>query len=263
MHPENARQGNAIKSAPSQYNVKGRCSVTDFEIFNSCRRRYHLATRATVSQAGLIVKICGITNIDDAAKAVDMGANLIGMILWPHAKRSISVEQAREISRFVTRHGAAPVAVFVDENAMKIAQVCDQAGIDIAQLHGDASRAAINDLPKGLRTVYVINVDDDGKFCCSPPPSAVDWILLDSMKGGSGKSLKWELIRVDTFDILCKSGWILAGGLHPNNVAKAINVAAPMGVDVSSGVCGPDGLRKDANLMRMFIQQAKFGFGME
>lgn len=184
------------------------------------------------------------------------------MILWPHAKRSISVEQAREISSLVTKQGAAAVAVFVNENAQEITRVCDQAGIHIAQLHGDGSRAAIVDLPKDLKTVYVMNVDESGNVCCPPPPRVADWILLDSMQGGSGKTLNWENLRVN-WEIMSECGWILAGGLNPDNVVEAITVATPTGVDVSSGVCGPDGLRKDVKLMEEFIQRAKIRFGEE
>jgi phosphoribosylanthranilate isomerase len=81
------------------------------------------------------------------------------------------------------------------------------------------------------------------------------------LQGGSGKTFDWRSLQVPTS--LPKRGWLLAGGLHPWNVAEAVSIAQPTAVDVSSGVCGPDGLLKDLEKVTAFIQAAKQGSSRE
>jgi phosphoribosylanthranilate isomerase len=190
--------------------------------------------------------------------AAAAGANLIGMILWPKAKRSISPQVARRISAAARRHASAPVAVFVDEDAATIARVCQESDISIAQLHGDGARAALPDLPPHLQVVYVMHADKSGTLHTPLPLQPVQWVLLDSLKGGSGESFDWSNLRppVET----CTLGWVLAGGLTPDNVSEAVRLARPAGVDVSSGVCGPDGLGKDAARVQQYVHNAQLAF---
>ena len=84
------------------------------------------------------------------------------MILWPKAKRSVSPATAKQIAAVARRHGAQPVAVFVDEDADTIARVCEAADVQIAQLHGDGARAAVAHLQSDLRVVYVMHAEKDG-----------------------------------------------------------------------------------------------------
>ena len=102
--------------------------------------------------------------------ATAAGANLIGMILWPRAKRSISSSTAREVAAAARRHGAEPVAVFVDEAADTIARVCREADVRVAQLHGDGARAALPHLPPDLAVIYVMHADKAGHLQTPPPP---------------------------------------------------------------------------------------------
>lgn len=216
-----------------------------------------------------LVKVCGVTSIEDAELAASSGANLIGMILWPKAKRSVSADTARNIADVARKYGAEPVAVFVDEDAATIDEVCREAHIKIAQLHGEGARSALCELSSNLQVVYVLHADKDGSISTSFPPQLtktgpdfmprqVEWILLDSLKGGSGESFDWKQLSppVD----VCTRGWLLAGGLNPDNVAEAIETANPCGVDVSSGVCGPDGLKKDAQKVFKFVKGAHAAF---
>lgn len=210
-----------------------------------------------------MVKVCGITNAADAAYAVQQGADLIGMIMWPKAKRAVSDETAAAIAAAARAGGAAAVGVFVDEDAATITQRCRQAGITIAQLHGEASRASLNSIPEDLQVVFVLNADDSGQIQTPVPGMpggpelgrSIDWLLVDGMTGGSGKTFDWWSLQVPTR--LCKRGWLLAGGLNPGNVTQAVAIAQPTAVDVSSGVCGPDGLLKDHEKVAAFIQAAK------
>jgi phosphoribosylanthranilate isomerase len=217
----------------------------------------HLGVEAVLSTS-YHVKVCGLTNVEDAATAAEAGATLLGMIMWPKAKRSIDVSIARQISAAARRHGAEPVAVFVDEHADEIARVCGEADIGIAQLHGDGARKAAGKLPCGLRSIYVMHANNDGILQTEPPRHSVDWLLMDSLQGGSGERFEWSALTppVD----MCSEGWLLAGGLNPQNVMEAILTARPTGVDVSSGVCGPDGLKKDRVKVTQYIKQAKLSF---
>ena len=217
------------------------------------------------------IKVCGVTNVEDAVLAASNGAHLVGMILWPHAKRSISPSTALQISNAIRPYGASPVAVFVDEDAERIGDVCRESSIAIAQLHGDGARAALpylsststpNNTP--LQTIYVMHADEQGVLQTPVPPCPVDFVLVDGMQGGSGERFEWSSLssnpKLQQAIHATRCGWLLAGGLSPENVGEAITIAHPTGVDVSSGVCGPDGLKKDAPKVVDYIQNATHAF---
>lgn len=212
------------------------------------------------------MKICGITNPEDAQHAVNSGADLLGMIMWQKAKRAVSAETARAIAEVARQGGAKAVGVFVDEDAASISQRCLDAGIPVAQLHGDGARAALPDLDPSLEVVYVLACEPDGTPRTQPPSQLLaalgrtgarlpDWVLVDSAQGGSGQALDWRNLQVPMHE--ARQGWLLAGGLSPDNVATAAGLARPTAVDVSSGVCGPDGLKKDPTKVSSFISEAK------
>jgi phosphoribosylanthranilate isomerase len=241
--------------------LNGLLYSSKINIYVSCRTlRARPATASFVAnsagnaeQSRRYVKVCGVTNVEDALLAVSSGANLIGMILWPKAKRSIRPSTAKEIAKIAREHGASPVAVFVDEDAATICRVCEESDVDIAQLHGDGARSALADLPPSIKTVYVMHADMAGVVQTALPHIDVDWVLLDSLQGGSGERFDWSSLNPPRG----RSGWLLAGGLTPENVAEAINTANPTGVDVSSGVCGPDGLKKDAAKVQQYVAEAR------
>ncbi|VAI89059.1 unnamed protein product [Triticum turgidum subsp. durum] len=199
-----------------------------------------------------IVKMCGITSARDAEFAAKAGAKLIGMILWPKSKRSVQLSEAKEISRVAKSYGAEAVGVFVDDDEETILRVSDS-----CQLHGDSSRALVPALAKNNRIVYVLNADADGKLINSPPSEEydVDWFLVDSAEGGSGKGFNWENFRMPS--VKSKNGWLLAGGLHADNVCQAATALKPNGVDVSSGICSPDGISKDPKRISSFMRSVQ------
>lgn len=142
--------------------------------YYTSRRSIISAAAATPSSPALAVKICGITNVDDATLAASAGATFVGLIAWPKAKRGVPVPVARDIAEAARQHGATPIAVFVDETASQIADYCSAAGIDHAQLHGDAARTQLPDLPAWLHVVYVAHAAADGQLqtvaprdCCA------------------------------------------------------------------------------------------------
>ncbi|GMH32820.1 hypothetical protein BSKO_00654 [Bryopsis sp. KO-2023] len=210
----------------------------------------------TCSTKPPLVKVCGVTNADDAAYAAKNGANFIGMIMWPKAKRYVPPTIAHDIANAARDNGASPIGVFVDESAEKIWDVCQASSVAIAQLHGNESRSEMDALNANLETIYVLNAHPDGRIETALPDGdqIPDWFLIDSLKGGSGKSFDWANLTVPE---ACSKGWFLAGGLTHENVSDAVRIANPTCVDVSSGVCGPDGLKKDWGKVKKFIENAK------
>eukprot|EP00741_Cyanophora_paradoxa_P004431 tig00000802_g4301.t1 len=218
------------------------------------------AADAGPSQRALrIVKVCGITSVEDAALAIDACKELvpgvqsyIGMILWPKSIRSVQPETAREIASYVQGRGARPVGVFVDESADEMAAYAERIGLDIVQLHGEPARAAYGDLPASLDRIVVCDVEDDGSYS-APALGDGDLLLFDRKVAGSGHSFDWSRFRRPAGG----TNWLLAGGVSPDNVARAVRELDPAGIDVASGVAGPDRVRKDPARMRRFFEEIR------
>ncbi|KAL3523988.1 hypothetical protein ACH5RR_016822 [Cinchona calisaya] len=205
-----------------------------------------------------LVKMCGVTSARDAALASQAGADFVGMILWPNSKRSVSLPVAKEISKVARENGANPVGVFVDDNADTILRVSESTDLEFVQLHGNGSRAAFPIVVRENRVVFVLHANEDGSLLNSISDeecSLVDWVLVDSAKGGSGKGFDWSRFKLPP--IASKHGWLLAGGINPMNVSEALSVLRPHGVDVSSGICGPDGIQKDESLILSFMNAVR------
>jgi phosphoribosylanthranilate isomerase len=202
------------------------------------------------------VKICGITNIQDARVAIESGADALGFIFFSGSPRHVSPETAtrivREISPFV-----AKVGVFVDAPVEVILKIARGTGMDTIQLHGNESSAMCDELSetglnviKAFRVKNATTLEHIKKFRASA-------YLLDSYVpgelGGTGALFNWDLaLKAKDFG----TPIILAGGLDPENVSDAVAKVAPYGLDVSSGVEASPG-KKDAEKVRRFVARAK------
>ncbi|WP_423923268.1 phosphoribosylanthranilate isomerase [Candidatus Poriferisodalis sp.] len=197
----------------------------------------------------MFVKICGVTNEEDALVAVGMGADAVGFNFVPGSPRQISPRLARDIVRRLPG-GIVTVGVFRNELPERVVQVMDGAGLRLAQLHGNETAADsrwIAERVPGLIKAFVAgdpNVERVRDYGASV-------LMLDGSEPGSGRVFDWRQLEGRDRGIRL----LLAGGLRPSNVAQAIEIVRPWGVDAASGVESEPG-RKDVLKMREFIANA-------
>ena len=202
------------------------------------------------------VKICGITNIEDALAAVDYGADALGFVFFPGSPRYVSPETAREIISLLPAL-VTTVGVFVDEEQQKIKEVMQFAGINVLQLHGSESPDFCSIWHRVIRALRVKDFTDLKPLEAFRNVSA---FLLDTFSpgqfGGTGQIFNWDIaLEAKRFGNI-----ILSGGLNPDNIEKAIKRVKPYAVDVSSGIEEKKG-KKDLKKMRLFIERAKAARG--
>ncbi len=200
------------------------------------------------------VKICGITNLEDALLAADLGAVALGFIFYPKSPRRIEPEAARAIVAQLPPF-VLSVGVFVDEPAALVKDTASQVGLDWVQLHGRETPDYCRSL--GRRVIKGFRMQDERSLAgLAAYQGAVQAFLLDTYKpgtpGGTGATFDWELARqAGRYGPI-----ILAGGLTPANVAQAIATAQPQAVDVASGVESSPG-KKDPTKLRAFFAAVK------
>ena len=188
----------------------------------------------------LIVKICGLTDANDTAAAIDAGANFIGLVFVPGSRRLLDAAAARRV-RDAIGHRAQAVGVFMNQDMGEVREWADALRLDWVQLHGEEDPAAWQSLGRRLiKRIRSARTDHDPRLTLP---------LLDP-GAGSGEGWDWG-----AFGVLGR-GALLAGGLNPDNVATAIAAVRPLGVDVSSGVESAPG-RKSAQRMGEFVQRAR------
>ncbi|HEX9779559.1 MAG TPA: phosphoribosylanthranilate isomerase [Geopsychrobacteraceae bacterium] len=199
------------------------------------------------------VKICGITNPDDALQAAACGADAIGLVFFAKSPRCVSPERAREIIARLPPL-VTTVGLFVNEDPRTIRAVAARCRLDRVQLHGDESPADC--LLPPLRVLKALRVRDAESLARADDYPA-DLLLdawSDQVYGGSGRQFDWQLARA----LAARRPIILAGGLRPDNVAEAVAAVNPYAVDVSSGVERSPG-RKDHEKVAEFIRRARNG----
>ena len=211
------------------------------------------------------VKICGITNLEDALVAVDAGADAVGFVLYEKSPRCVTVETAREILGKLPQK-VEKVGVFVNEEEDSICSAVDALGITVVQMHGDREDPRVADLLvqrrpriKVLAAISMCRPDPRG-WAMMWNPDSVRAFLLDSGNsskyGGTGKMFDWTAAAPQLDDIKKLGKVIAAGGLTSVNVGNAIRILKPWGVDVSSGVEARPG-KKDPEKVQAFVRAVR------
>ena len=199
------------------------------------------------------IKICGITNTEDAVAAAEMGADAVGFVFAP-SPRQITPEKAREIIMALPPL-VQTVGVFVDEDPERVTSIAESCPLDILQFHGKEPPGYCRQFAR--RVVKVMRVQSrDHLEGCSEYSGVVNAFLLDTyvpgQPGGTGATFDWNLaLEAKEYGPI-----ILAGGLNPDNVAAAIRAAKPYAVDAGSGLEQQPGV-KDHEKMTRFIQAVR------
>lgn len=199
----------------------------------------------------MFVKICGVTNEDDALLAVAMGADAIGFVFAP-SPRQVHPEVVRDIVKRLP-HDTLTVGVFRNETPERVIDIVNRTGLRGAQLHGGETAEDLRLVR--LRVPFVIQAlpAGDARLAgAGTGPESADVVLVDSQSPGSGEVFDWSLAEGAPDGVRL----ILAGGLNPDNVGQAIRKVRPWGVDSASGTEASPG-RKDATKVRLFVARAK------
>ena len=202
------------------------------------------------------VKFCGITNLDDAAEAVRLGAWAIGLIHWEPSVRSVDPGVAAEIAA-AFRRKAEIVGVFVNPTLAEVTRAVEDEQLSMVQLNGEEGASFCAEVARraGVKVIKAIHVSSAADIHGAEAYRSVDYHLFDrragGLPGGTGQSFDWELLRGHQSEVPA----ILAGGLKPENVAEAVEIVQPYAVDVASGVEAAPG-RKDHAKMAAFYEAA-------
>lgn len=199
----------------------------------------------------MFVKICGLTNEDDALLAVAMGADALGFVFAP-SPRQVHPEVVRDILKRLP-HDTLTIGVFRNETPERVIDIVARTGLKGAQLHGGETAEDLRLVR--LRVPFVIQAlpaGDARLAVAGVGPESADVVLVDSPTPGSGEVFDWSLAEGAPDGVRL----LLAGGLNPDNVEAAIRKVRPWGVDSASGTEASPG-KKDATKVRLFVARAK------
>jgi phosphoribosylanthranilate isomerase len=200
------------------------------------------------------VKVCGITNPEDARVAADAGADAIGLV-FAESPRRVSVERAREIAAALPEE-VLKVGVFVDAEPREVLRIAREVGLDYAQLHGDEPPETLAEIRDGgvgvMKALRVRNAE----ALAAVERYEADLFLLDAWsakaRGGTGARFEWELAK----SLRGRDNIVVSGGLGPANVREAIEYFEPYGVDASSSLEERPG-KKNGERVRRFVGAAR------
>ncbi|MDF1613169.1 phosphoribosylanthranilate isomerase [Stygiobacter electus] len=195
------------------------------------------------------VKICGITNIEDALYAVECGADALGFVFYKNSKRYIKPEKAKEIISHLPPF-VFSVGVFVNENPEKVNMIASETKLNAVQLHGDEDLTYLAKINYPIIKAFGVNENFDwnvlSKYECN--------ILLDTYSnnyGGSGEKFDWNLIPNEI-----RNRIILSGGIDVNSLSMIVNEIKPAAIDLSSSLEQMPG-KKDHNKIKIFFEEFK------
>jgi len=196
------------------------------------------------------IKICGITNEDDALFSAECGADFLGFVFVESSPRYVAPEKAGAIVARLRRSSSVPkiVGVFRDASADSIREIRSVAGLDLAQLHGSESDDDIREL--GIPAIKTLHISDTLPDTHLTPAAA--WLLFDTYDerrpGGTGRRFDWSLLS--RFER--SKPFFLSGGLTPDNVVAAVSLVRPDAIDVASGVEASPGVKDHSEVARLF-----------
>jgi phosphoribosylanthranilate isomerase len=199
------------------------------------------------------IKICGITNVEDAQAAVAAGADLLGLVFAEDSPRCVSIEQAAMIARVAPPY-IVRVGLFVNAPAERVMHAMNACGLQLLQFHGEETPDYCRQF--GAMSMKAFRVKGPETIQALTEFATDAWLLdafVPGQRGGTGHSFNWSL-AVEAVKL--GRPVFLAGGLTPENVADAVRTVQPYGVDVSSGVEASPG-KKDHAKVRQFIHAAK------
>ena len=206
------------------------------------------------SRAGVRVKVCGVTSVEQAVACLEAGVDAIGVNLVPSSPRRVSVEVARDVAKEVGSR-ALVVAVVSNLSVPAMLAVRSGTGVECLQLHGDETADEVQALLPHAYKAGRIGGPADVEALASMPG---DYVLADTRvegaSGGTGLSFDWSLVA----ELATRRRLVLAGGLTPGNVVAAIGACHPWCVDVASGVESRPGV-KDMGLVKAFVEAARGG----
>jgi len=200
------------------------------------------------------IKICGITNKEDALDAARLGADMLGFVFYKGSKRFVKPEIARDIIDFIPA-SVAKVGVFVDQKNEEVLAIAEEAGLDILQFHGSESAGYCAYFSPRFKVMKAFRIKDRMSFK-GVNKYNTDYYLFDThvegSAGGTGKSFDWDLLK----DMHILKSFFVSGGLNASNVGRAIGEFTPYGVDASSSLEISPG-KKDLGLVKKFIEEAR------
>jgi phosphoribosylanthranilate isomerase len=200
------------------------------------------------------VKVCGITNPEDARLAAGCGADAVGLV-FAESPRRVTVEEARKVAAALPG-GVLKVGVFVDAEPEKVLRIAIEVGLDYAQLHGDESPEVVATVREGgLKVIKALRVRGVDSLAVMEGYEA-DLFLLDAYsekaRGGTGERFDWGLAK----SLKGRGNIVVSGGLNPENVREAIRFFQPYWVDASSSLEDTPG-KKNEERVRRFVIAAK------
>ncbi|HKW36091.1 MAG TPA: phosphoribosylanthranilate isomerase [Candidatus Acidoferrum sp.] len=201
------------------------------------------------------VKICGITSAADAQAAIEAGANLLGFNFYPKSPRCISEDQAAAICLKLAKKVKA-VGIFVNGLPADVITLRSSLKLDAVQLHGDETPETVAEIASVVPVIKAFRVEPEFPITTLDEYSRAFAFLFDAAHtdqyGGTGRTTDWDVARRASL----KHRIILAGGLKVENVAAAVRIVRPYGIDVASGVESSPG-KKDHDLLREFIKEVR------